>query len=173
MRAASQGLSQAQYQLGYNLVYGLGCETDSTKGLKWLTKAAKKGEQQSKQLIARLYARTNDGNLHAIAKDYFADLEDLAPRDFLAYTWMLIKSPNPDISDPKKALDLIDEFDRKRFKDDITKLELEAAAYARLGNYKKAKRYQKQALKLADDISADTATIVKNLEYYKVERLWF
>ena len=173
LRAATQGLPQAQYQLGYNLVYGIGCETDSTKGLKWLTKAAEKGERQSKQLIARLYARTSDGNLHTIAKDYFADVDDLSPRDLLAYTWMLIKSPNPKISDPKEALDLIDDFDRKKFKDDITKLELEAAAHARLGNYRKAKRYQRQALNLAEEMSADTATIVKNLAYYKVEKLWF
>jgi len=94
-------------------------------------------------------------------------------RSLLAYVWMLIKSPNEEVADPNLALEVMAELSDKNYSDDITRFEIKAAAYAALGNFKKAISYQEDAIDEAEDLSADTTELKVNMALYKKKKLWF
>ena len=54
-RAALQGHSMAQYDLGFMLLLGEGTAQDTAKGLEWLVKSADQGFTSSGRLLADIY----------------------------------------------------------------------------------------------------------------------
>ena len=106
---------------------------DRGKGLDWLTRASGNGEPQAKILLGSIASRGAKLESQQTAIQYLEDVEKLTPSAKLAYAWMLITSPYPEIANPKKGLSISSSFSKKEFNDHITIYELKAAAYAALG----------------------------------------
>lgn len=51
-KAAKQGYSAAEFQLGQNMLYGKNCSADTTKGFVWLSRAAMDGHSDAQYLLA-------------------------------------------------------------------------------------------------------------------------
>ena len=173
LKAAVQGVKEAQYEIGRSLVYGTGCFVDRGKGLDWLTRASGNGEPQAKILLGSIASRGAKLESQQTAIQYLEDVEKLTPSAKLAYAWMLITSPYPEIANPKKGLSISSSFSKKEFNDHITIYELKAAAYAALGKFKKAVSYQKDALDKAEDMNADSDIIKTRLKSYQDKQTWF
>lgn len=173
LKSSIQGHPAAQYELGRSLVYGKGCKVDKTKGISWLTLSASNGDDSSKQLLGSIAARNADLQSHQRAVEFLNGIEKLSPSTRLDYAWMLITSPYDEIKNPQKAIQLSKSFSSKTFEDDATLLELRAAAYASLGDFKKAIRLQEDALDEAEDMNVDLEDIKLHLQSYKANNLWF
>ncbi len=173
LKSAVQGMPQAQFEVGKRLIYGHGCLAEPEKGIEWLNKAAAVGEKQSRLLLGELFTRKDDLKSQLLAKEYFSDIDKIPSRKLLAYIWMLVKSPHEEVSDPELALELLPKLTNSRqYTDAITPDEVRAAAYARMGKFKKAVSYQEDALEEAEDLEADTSTLTANLQRYKNKQLW-
>lgn len=173
LKSAIQGVPAAQYEIGQSLIKGTGCISNQDKGIEWLTRAAANGEKQSRTLLGKLYSRHDDLESQKVAKDYFGDIENMQPSALVDFLWMLIKSPYKEINDPMQALELSEQLNTKDFRDEITEYEIKAAAYAKLGNFKKAIRYQEDAIDEAEDLNADLSDLQNHLTAYKNKQLWF
>ncbi len=173
LKAAVQGVKEAQYEVGRSLVYGTGCFVDKGKGLDWLTRSAGNGGGQAKMLLGSIASIGEEFESQQTAIEYLKGVDKLTPSAKLAYSWMLITSPYPEIANPKKGLSISSNFSKKEFNDDITIYELKAAAYAALGNFKKAVSYQEDALDEAEDMNADLDIIKTRLINYQDKQTWF
>jgi len=173
LKAAIQGHPIAQLELGESLIYGQGCEQDKAKGIEWLTRAAHNGQSDARQLLSSVASRINTLESHQKAIDYLKDIKHLTAPTQLSLAWMLAISPFEKISDPSKSLDIVDKMSSKIFTDDITLYEIKAAAYAALGNFKKAVNLQEDALEEAEDREADTESIKAHLASYQKKQKWF
>jgi TonB family protein len=173
LKASKQGHPAAQYELGRSLVYGKGCKVDKTKGISWLTRSASNGDNSAKQLLGSIAAQNTDLESQQRAVRLLNGIEKLSPSTRLNYAWMLIKSPYDEINDPQKAIKLSKSFSSKAFEDDATVLEIRAAAYASLGNFKEAISLQEDALDEAEDMDIDLETIKLRLLSYQENNLWF
>jgi len=173
LKAAMQGHPSAQFELGRSLVYGQGCQTDKSKGIEWLTRSASSGQESAKLLLGSLAMRFKDLESQKRALRYLNDVKELSASARLDYAWMLAISPFDEISDPKKAIELSETFDSKIFKDDATLYEIQAAAYAAMGNFRKAIDLQEEALEEAEDMKADVEDIEQHLAMYKKKQKWF
>ena len=54
--AARQGHAESQYDLGFMLLLGEGTETNTSKGMEWLIKAAEQGNDSACRLLGDIYA---------------------------------------------------------------------------------------------------------------------
>ena len=173
LKSAIQGVPLAQFEIGKSLIFGHGCLAEPEKGIEWLNRAAGNGEAQSKILLGQLLSQKDDLKSQLQAKEYFADIEKIPPRGLLAYLWMLVKSPHDEVSDPELAIELLDDLSNRSYRDDITPEEIKAAAYAAMDDWRRALIYQRYAIREAEEMSADTTALVKNLELYKQQKRWF
>jgi tetratricopeptide (TPR) repeat protein len=167
LKAAVQGHPIAQYELGRSLVYGQGCRQDKAKGIEWLTRSAHNGQSDAKQLLAIVATHTNTLNSHQKALGYLDNIKKLSISSQLNYAWLLATSPFPEITNPQKAIKLVNNFSSKEFEDDITVYEIKAAAYATMGKFKKAVSYQEDALEEAEDRGANLDDLKTHLASYK------
>lgn len=167
--SAIKGHPSAQYLLGKNLITGKGCESDKTKGIEWLVRAAANGQLNAKLELGLIYANNSDLESHKAAKSFLGtaverNLSELAK---LKLAWLLIESPYDEVRDTKKGLALAQEINWNDIGDSITKYELQAAAIAATGNYKKALEFQEEALEQAEDGGFDTSVILERLATYQ------
>ena len=173
LKSSIQGHPAAQYQLALSLVNGRGCIIDKSKALDWLIRSASTGHNNAKLLLATTTAEMPDLKSQQTSVQYFSEAKNLTPSARLSYAWLLTKSPYKEITNPKKALELVDDFSVYYFKDDTTIYEIKAAAYAAMGNYKKAVSYQEDALDEAEDMNVDLDDIKAHLVVYKNNEKWF
>ena len=80
IKAAEQGLPEAQSFLAAIYVFGDGVEQNMIEALKWNRKAAEQGFAKAQQQMGRFYA-----NGHVVAKN-----------DVIAYMWYLLAKANGD-----------------------------------------------------------------------------
>lgn len=173
LKAAIQGHSAAQFELGRSLVFGQGCKLDKAKGVEWLTRSAHSGESEAKQLLATVASRVNTLESHQKAVNYLKGVKELSASTQLNYAWMLAISPFKEIANPKKSLEIVDNMSSKTFNDDITLYEIRAAAYAALGDFEEAVDLQEEALEEAEDRDADLDSIKSHLASYQKKEKWF
>lgn len=173
LKAAMQDHPKAQFELGRSLIYGQGCKLDKAKGIEWLTRSAHSGWSEAKQLLATVASHVNKLESHKKAIEFLDGVEDMSASTKINYAWMLAISPFKEISNPKKSLEIIDDIPRKAFKDDITRYEIKAAAYAAMGDFEEAIELQEEALKEAEDRGADIEKILAHLSSYKNNQRWF
>ena len=114
--------------------------------------------------------RTDDVNLAlmswlrtAVQSDYFPAKVELA--------WELAASTTPGLRDPDEALALVSQRDTAYF-DRVRILETQAAAYARTGNFKKAVKLQKKALKEAESLEWSIPVMSNRLGFYTLGKAW-
>jgi len=166
-KSARSGLPSSQYQVGKSLMFGKGCLQDKVKGIAWLTRAASNGQADAKQLLATAHFQDSDLESQSKALAYLSDIEDLSPITSINLSKLLSTSQHSEIADPKKALSILDDLPFKQFPDEITRFEIKAAAYAKLGKFKKAIKYQEEALEEAEDLNAFLPEIQNRLARYK------
>jgi len=166
-KSARSGLPSSQYQVGKSLIFGKGCIQDKAKGIAWLTRAASNGQAKAKELLASVYFQDSDLESQSKALDYLNGIEDLSPITSINLSKLLSTSQHSKIADPKKALSILDDLPFKQFPDEITRFEIKAAAYAKLGKFKKAVKYQEEALEEAEDLNAFLPEIQNRLAGYK------
>jgi TonB family protein len=172
-KAAKQGNLLAQYEIGESLLNGKGCISDRAKGIEWLTRAAANGQNDAMNLLAGL--ATTDSSLESQkqAVYYISKLEKLTPSAIIRLSWLLSTSPYDEVSDPKTALSLLKKIEWREYKDSVTKQEIQAAAYAALGDFSKAVDYQEDALDDAEDLDFDVTELKAHLALYKQNKKWF
>jgi len=170
-KSAQKGLPSAQYQIGKSLIYGKGCVQDKAKGIAWLTRAASNGQTEARELLASVNFERQDLESQQAGLDYLSNIEKLSPLTKIQLAKVLATSPYESISNPKKALDIVKKVKLREFPDEITLFEIKAAAYAKLGKFKKAINYQEDALDEAEDLGADTYGIIERLDSYKNKKV--
>jgi len=173
LKASVQGHPAAQYELGRSLVFGKGCIADKSKGLEWLMRSATNGNVRANLLLGSLATKMKDIDSQRRAVEFLQNEEKLPPDVRLNFAWMLATSPYKDIANPQKAIELSNSFSSKTFRDEATLYEIKAAAYAAMGNYKKAIALQEDALEEAEDQEADLEEIKQHLAAYQKKELWF
>lgn len=173
LKAAKQGSLLAQYEIGESLLSGKGCISDRAKGIDWLTRAAANGQSDAMNLLAAL--ATSDSSLKSQkqALYYISMLDKLSPSTTIRLSWLLATSPYEEIADPKRALSLLRKVEWGEYRDEITKQEIQAAAYAALGEFDKAVDYQEEALDDAEDLDFDVTELKERLALYKQDMKWF
>lgn len=171
LKAAQKGHPLAQYELGKNMVVGRGCEVDSDSGLKWMRAAASAGHPFAQEELAMSELHQGIDDEHRVvywlrksaAEDYFKG------KIFLA--WHLATSSNPEIFAPDEAVSLLNSEPGLYF-DDVRVKETHAAVYAALGEFKKAVKWQKKALKAAKKLKWDIPVMRERMEAYQNSQRW-
>ena len=149
IRSAQNGVSNAQFKLGRNMLQGRGCVVDQENGLKWITAAATSGFTPAQNLLARSIIEDADSNNRGKAISILEDAS--ASGDFyskIMLAWELSTAENMTQVNGKQALDLL-KSDSGNYYDAIRIHETRAAAFAATGNFSKAITHQKKALKLS------------------------
>lgn len=173
LKSAIQGNLLAQYEIGESLISGKGCKIDKMKGIEWLTRAASNGQTDAKDLLVGLASADSSYAAQKQALTYVSDLDELSISSAIRLSWLLATSPHKEISNPKKAISLIEGISRKEYKDNVTKYEILAAAYAKLSEFDKAVDYQEEALDSAEYLNFDVTEIKQHLDLYKQNKKWF
>jgi len=131
LKSAQAGLPVAQYQVGYSLLKGWGCDCDVNKGLEWLRRAAQAGQPDAEVRLAEyaLHGNPDEERLRQ-AKLWLEQAAASGNRDGRLYlAALLATSDAAEAHDPKRAIQLVDEV-FKGVKDDPTAFEIRAAAQA-------------------------------------------
>ncbi len=168
-KSAKNGLPHAQYEIGRNMLNGRGCEADIVNGYKWINAAAIGGYSPAQNALAQSALTKSDisseKSLAAIGwLRNSAQSNNFSARLLLA--WELSTSNVSELRNAEEALELIDSDTRNYF-DDVRIMETKAAAYAELGDFKKAKKYQKKAEKIARKLKWEIPLISERLGLYE------
>lgn len=172
LASATQGLPHAQFQIGRNMLAGRGCETDVVNGMKWIKAAAIGGYSPAQYFVAQsLIDESNDSAEQSV----LVWLKNAALSDHysskLLLAWEYAASPRDGFRNGQAALELLSEEGKDYF-DEVRILETKAAAYAELGKFKKAQKYQKRAIKEASSLGWEIPEMSSRLAAYEAENAW-
>ncbi len=172
-KSALQGLPNAQYQIGRNMMRGRGCEIDKKNGQKWINLAAVSGYSPAQTQLAKILLFEQDESTEQSIKSAMHWLSDAAvtgnPTAIVLLAWELSTSALDEVRDAGKALKWLDsDFDD--YFDELRILETQAAAYAELGEFHKAIKYQKKALKLANKRDWEIPLVAQRLSLYQDQK---
>ncbi len=171
-KSAAGGLPHAQFEVGRNMIEGRGCEIDKENGYKWINAAAIGGYSPAQQRLAQLSLsdeeQSRQKSLAVISWLRNASLSGHYGAKLLL-AWELSTSSEPDFRNGEEALALI-KADNDNYFDDLRVLETKAAAYAEIGNFKKAVKYQKKAAKTAKKLKWHIPIIGERLALYEQKK---
>jgi uncharacterized protein len=173
LKAAQAGAPLAQYQVGYSMLLGWGCQCEENKGLVWLRKAAE-ADQADAQVTLASYALRDELSLENVkrARTWLERAAAQEHRDARVYlSALLAAAPFPDQRDPGRARALITEIFRQ-VDDDPVAFEIRAAAAAALGDFKKAVKDQIRAIAMAKRLRWDVARLEERLAHYQAGKPW-
>ena len=111
----------------------------------------------------------NDIGSQQQAIEYYKSIKDTNSLTKINYAKLLINSSHKEISNPEKALNIIENIPYNLFRDRITLDEVKASAYFKLGKLRKAISFQEDALSHANHYAADTTDAEETLRKYKAE----
>lgn len=174
-KAALQGLPDAQFEMGLNMLKGLGCEPDTENGMKWIKAAALAGHSSAQGFIARKlthYSSVDDSKERAAINWLRNAVLSGDETAHVLLAWRLATTTQLTLSRPKESLSLL----KRRFThyvDPVRINETKAAAYAALGDFNKAVKYQKKANKLADKYQWDIPLVKERLAMYESNQAYF
>lgn len=171
--AAQAGLTQAQYQLGLNLLYGKGCVADTAKAIAWLTLAAQANNAAAQTLLATelMSSSPNDATL-AQAWDWLSSASKLGyPRALLQQAWHLSTTSIAEQRNGKQAAELVLALPDD-YPDEFSFSKVLAASQAAVGDFKAAKKSQKKVLKIAKDLGLPQAIEKQRLSAYENNTVW-
>ena len=83
IKAAEQGNTEAQFQVGYMYSQGEGVKKDPTQAIAWFRKAADQGNDDAKDRIGWLYLHDEEVQDHKRALAMYRKLADEVPAGFL------------------------------------------------------------------------------------------
>jgi TPR repeat protein len=171
-KSAQSGIPNAQYEIGRNMLEGRGCEVDVVNGYKWISAAAVGGYSPAQNALAKSALKEPNTNLEntlsAIGWLRNSSQSENFPAKLLL-AWELSTSNIDEIRNAKEALVLIDS-DPGNYFDNVRIMETKAAVYAELGDFKKAKKYQKKAMKTAKNLDWEIPLLSARLDLYNKEK---
>lgn len=173
LKAAQAGAPLAQYQVGYSMLLGWGCQCEENKGLVWLRKAAE-ADQADAQVTLASYA-LRDELTHENVKRARTWLERAVRQDNreakVYLSALLAAAPFEDQRDPARARALITEIFRN-VDDDPVAFEIRAAAAAASGDFEAAIKDQTRAIAMAKKLRWDPAPLDERLAHYQAGKAW-
>lgn len=173
-KSAKNGLPHAQFEIGRNMLVGRGCEVDRVGGHKWINAAAVGGYSPAQRSLAQLTLSEKElsqkKSLAAISWLRSASMSNSFPAKILL-AWELSTSSEEGYRNGEEALFLIGEKNDNYF-DDLRILETKAAAYAELGKFKKAVKFQKKAVKMAKKFDWVIPLIDDRLALYNQDKAY-
>jgi hypothetical protein len=175
LRSAQAGTPVAQFQLGFSLLHGWGCDCEENKGLDWLRRAAQSGEPNAEITLAMYALRGSpDDNRMRQARQW---LEQAAAGNGnydaqLYLAALLAAAPSTEVRDPKRALVLVSQASND-VKGDPAVFEVRAAAQASAGKYSEAMRSEKTAIEIAANLHWDVAPLKARLASYTANQPWY
>lgn len=169
-KAAIQGHAMAQYQLALRLFHGNGFVADKKKFLVWLKRSASNNHPPAQLLLADQFLQSNSLESIRQAEYWLSRAADAsyAPAK-VKLAWLLATTGYPEIRDGDRAMKMIDTVDFSYF-DQITVNEVKAAAQAARGNFRKAIRHQKHALREAKSRHVYIQDINHRMSLYKARK---
>lgn len=170
LKSAEGGLAVSQFEVGRNMIEGRGCEVDIQSGMKWIAAAANSGYSPAQRMMGQSIFATQEAldRGRALAAISWLRNASMAGDDVATVwlAWELATSPVAELRDGAAALDLVrSEF--SNYFDEVRLLETEAAAYAELGEFRKAAKLQRKALKQAKDNDWTIPLISERLAVYE------
>lgn len=173
LKAAKAGYSPAQYRVAHSLLYGQGCEIDNKKAIEWLTLAAKSDYPNAQLLLARVLLRLDDDK-DRLEKVVFW-LDKAVGRGFVPakveLAWLLSTQNDAKYRDAERARELIKPV-YKDYPDKPTAFETMAAVYANQGEFKSALKYEKKAIKAAEELDWNIEPMQRRLAVYEKHKPW-
>lgn len=169
IKSAKSGLPHAQYEIGRNMIRGRGCEVDIVNGFKWINAAAIGGFSPAQTTLARSALLKSDVSSEKLVAAVgwlrnAAQSNNFAAKLLLA--WELSTSNINELRNGKEALELL-KADPGNYFDEVRIMETKAAAYAEIGDFKKALKLQKKAAKAALKQKWDIPLISERVSLYK------
>jgi TPR repeat protein len=174
LKSAQGGFGPAQYALAYSLLYGQGCVPDRAKAIAWLTLASEGDYSLAQLLLGRTLISLHESP-EQVQKGLFW-INKAAESDFppAAMTLAWLQSTNGDekLRNPGNALKLAAGF-YKEYPDQVTALETMAAVYAATGDFKKAVKFQEDAIDEAKELEWNLQQPQLRLDAYKNGKAWY
>jgi uncharacterized protein len=174
LKAAQAGAPAAQYQIGYSLLKGWGCNCEEDKALEWLRKAAEADQPDAQVTLAR-YALRGTPRPEDLARARVW-LERAAAQDHhegkLYLAALLAAAPAKEMRDPNRALTLIQQVFKDE-DDDPAAFEVRAAAQASTGMFADAVKSQRRAISMAERLSWDLTPLKERLARYESNQPWY
>lgn len=164
-RAAQQGFSAAQFEIGLSFIYGRGCEKNGTAGFKWLEAAAQTGFAPAQRLLGQLLVNRQQQGEAGLSWLQMAMTQGDAPAQILL-AWERLASQHVSTDDADRVLSFLTD-DVDAFHDDVRIFETYALAYAVKGQYKKAVKYQKKARRMAKRYGWSIPLLEERLTLYE------
>ena len=156
LKAAQNGQLDAQYQLGYNIFYGSGCQADKQRGVNWLTLAAENGHPKAARQAHRLLQRFALDNASEQPSEYWlrkaAESGDVEAK--LDYAAHLVQAPALTAEQGSLVSQLLKEY-RKERDPTVTYHQVLARYHNLMGDDKKAAKAHKKATRLAGKLGWD------------------
>lgn len=174
LRAAQAGLRLAQFEVGFSLLRGFGCQRDEAKALTWLRMAADQNEPNAEVTLAIGAMRGMAGfGDSAQAKGWLLKAAAQGNHDGeLNLAALLAAAPDPRLRDSYGALELMQKAFRGIY-DDPTPLEVRAAAQAAAGNFADAVKSEKEAISRAHSLGWDLSPLQARLATYQAGKPWY
>jgi len=174
LKSAQGGIPVAQFQVGYSLLKGWGCDCEENKGLDWLRRAAQSGDADAEVTLAMYALRGDpDESRQKQAKLWLEQAAASGNHDGKLYlAALLAAAPANEARDPKRALTLLDDVFRG-VKDDPAAFEIRAAAAASSGDFKDAVKSQSKAVSMAGHLKWDVAPLNERLAHYTASQPWY
>lgn len=173
-KAAKSGLPHAQFEIGRNMIAGRGCAVDQVNGYKWINAAAVGGYSPAQLSLAKIALSESElsqkKSLAAISWLRNASIANNYPAKVLL-AWELSTSAHEQYRNGKEALTLL-AGDTDNYYDNLRINETKAAAYAELGNFKKAVKFQKKAKKVAKKLKWTIPLIDERLALYENKKTY-
>ena len=150
LKAAQNGHIEAQFQLGKNIMRGIGCKIEKQKGVDWIVYAAQQGHAKSARKAYQLLARNNHlNNTDQPAITWLKQAADQGDADSqIDYAEYLATQDDQDSSQLILARHYLEKQSDQR-KKSVKWYQVSALIYARQNNEKMAKKHQNKAQKLA------------------------
>jgi tetratricopeptide (TPR) repeat protein len=173
LKSAQAGVPVAQYQVGYSLLKGWGCNCEVNKGLDWLRRAAQEGQPDAEVTLAMNALKGNpDEERIRQGKLWLEQAAASGSHDGKLYlSAVLATAPEAEGGDPRRALTLLEEVFRG-VRDDPTAFEIRAAAQANSGDFKDAVKSEQEAVKMAHRLKWDVAPLDERLTHYTANQPW-
>ena len=169
LRSAQAGIPSAQYIVGISALGGGWFAKDRAKGMQWLEMASAGGQSEARVALARALLSDGRENLPRVRELLEKAVEEGSKdaRYFLAD--LLVGDPEPARRDPRRALELLD-YDYRR--EDPGVVEIRAAAYSQLGQFKMAVKSATTALAMGRSLEWDVSPLAERLALYEKKQAW-
>ena len=167
--SAIDGYPAAKFKMGLNQLRGTGCAVNHSKSLFWLESAAKDGYANAQLFLGMEYlsgVRYNKNEKLALmwmkaAADAGLDHAQVK------LAWILATHSDPKIRNIKSANEYFNKVNPKSYLDKLSWHETNAVIAAAMGDFKRAVKMQKKAIREAKKYELPLIRLENNLDKYK------